>query len=124
MEVSFRDISADAFERLVRRQVDRAFETVPDDPDAPLPWIGHFPHDRAVQKQVVVAALCCVRWAETELPPWMLPLPLRVEDCIALFNGPHQGNRRASLRGNYGLHARTMWWNTANMQPFEIFCED
>ena len=63
--MEFRDISAAAFERLATRQVEREFAGLPDDPDAPLPWIGHFPHERAVQKQVVISALCAVRWFET-----------------------------------------------------------
>jgi hypothetical protein len=54
-------------------------------PMAPLPWIGHFPHERATQKRVVIAALCAVRWFELEAPPWAQPLPLKAEDCYALF---------------------------------------
>jgi hypothetical protein len=122
MDMSFKDMSADAFERLARRQVDRAFVGLPDDPDAPLPWIGHFPHERAVQKEVVLQALRAVRWAESELPPWMLPLLLKAEDCVALFNGPHQGDRRSALRGEYGLELRSLWWDISRARPFEIFC--
>ena len=107
-----------------RRQVERALAGLPDNPDAPLPWIGHFPHERTTQKRVVIAALCAVRWFELEAPPWAQPLPLKAEDGYALFNGSHQGNRRSHLRGEYGLMLRGMWWDVARAPPFEVFCAD
>jgi hypothetical protein len=65
-------------------------------------------YERTVQKQLAVRALCATCWFETEAPPWALPLPLTFEDCVALFNGPHQGDRRSWLRGEYGLMLRSM----------------
>ena len=128
MDVMFRDISAAAFERLARRQVEREFANLP--PDArELPFIGGWPFldcERAEQKRYAVAALCCARWAENELPPWMLPLLLRAKDCQALFNRPcgddYRANCRARLRGDYGMHALTMHWVIERLTPFEIFC--
>jgi len=86
-------MSADAFVRLARRQVERAFEGLPDDVTE-LPLIGGAPFchlARPEQKQVVVAALVATRWAETELPPWMLPLLLKPEDCVAMFQRSASG---------------------------------
>ena len=122
--MEFRKISAAAFEQFARRQVERVFEDLPLDARE-LPYIGGWPfihYERAEQKQMAVRALCCARWAETESPPWVLPLPLTDEACVALFNGPHRGNRRSRLRGEYGLHARTMGWVVERMTPFEMFC--
>jgi hypothetical protein len=124
MDVNFKDMSADAFERLARRQVERAFEGLPDDARE-LPYIGGWPFihcERVEQKQLAVAALCCTRWFELEAPPWAQPLPLTAEACRELFNGPHQTNRRSRLRGEYGLHARELDWVVERMTPFEVFC--
>ena len=52
---------------------------------------------------------------------WAQPLLLKAEDCYAMFNGPHQGKRRPSLRGQYGLMLREMWWDVERARPFEVF---
>jgi hypothetical protein len=124
--MEFRDISAAAFEKFARRQVDRVFEGVPLDA-AVLPVIGDawpFQHcDRATQKQVAVTALCALRWFETEAPIWAQPLLLKAEECYPLLNNhPCGRHRRAFLRGSYGMHARSMSWNIERMTPFELFC--
>ena len=117
-------ISALEAEAAIAALVERAFEGLP--PDAGyLPIIGGWPFldcNRTKQKQTAVAALNAVRWAEFELPPWMLPLLLKAEDCVALFNGPHQGDRRSGLRGEYCLELRSMWWDIPRLRPFEMFC--
>ena len=91
--------------------VERAFERVPADTpvdDQILPWIGSWPYicTRAEQKQLVVAALPQGSGSSIEAAPVGAALPLKAEDCWALFNGPHQGNRRSSLVGRYGQMLR------------------
>jgi hypothetical protein len=109
----------------ITAMVDRAFAGLADDPDAPLPWIGVFPQRRSVQKQMVTAALRARVWFKFEAPLWAQPLLLKAEDCQALFKRPHgddyRANRGAALRGDYGLHAREVWWDLKNMRPFEVF---
>jgi hypothetical protein len=128
MAVSFKEMSADAFERLARRLVEREFAHLPDDAKE-LPFVGGHPfcyYDRAAQKEVVLQALRAMRWAESELPPWMLPLPLTAEACSALFNRPHgndyRANCRADLRGRYGMYLRSGAWDLTYVKPFEEFC--
>ena len=119
LEASMRE-----FERQVKIKVERAFEALPDDAGE-LPWIGGEPFshcNRATQKQVVTAALVARQWFTHEAPEWAQPLPLKAEDCYALFNGPHRGNRRSRLVGEYGLMLRGSWWDTACVPPFEVFC--
>ena len=81
LEAALREV-----EPMIERQVERAFAGLPDNPDAPLPWIGHFPHERATQKWVVVAAVICRQWCRYELPRWAPGLPLKLHDCHALLN--------------------------------------
>ena len=110
----------------IERRVELAFAGLPDDPDAPLPWIGHWPSERAVQKRVVVAALTCRQWAKFELPRWAPELPLKLEDCQALWNTGDQRftlvGKRLALVGRYAVHLREFWWDLGNVRPFEVFC--
>ena len=64
--VSFKDMSADAFERLAQRLVEREFADLPADVEE-LPIIGRWPHpeyQRDLQKQLAIRALVAARWAE------------------------------------------------------------
>jgi hypothetical protein len=111
----------------LERQVDLAFKGLSDDPDAPLPWIGHWPHDRPVQKRVVVAALTCRHWAKFELPRWAPELPLLPEDCRALWNTGDRRftlvGKRLALVGQYAAYLRELWWKIDSADRFEVFCE-
>ena len=110
---------------MIERQVERAFAGLPDNPDAPLPWIGHFPHERATQKSVVVAAVICRQWCKYELPRWAPGLPLKLHDCHALLNTGQRftlmGDRFARA-AQYALLLREMWWDRQRIPKFERFC--
>ena len=119
LEASLREL-----ERVVVHQVESEFEALPDN-DSELPWIGGEPFcycERATQKNVVIAALLARKWFESEAPRWAQPLPLKFEDCIALFNGPHRGNFRSRMVGEYGIVLRSMRWNLQRIPKFEVFC--
>jgi hypothetical protein len=62
-------------------------------------------------------ALCAQKWFEYEAPLWAQPLPLRLEDCQALFNQP---NRRLFPVGRYGIMLRGMDWDYRRAPPFEV----
>lgn len=118
LEVSMRE-----FERQIESEVEREFAALPDDA-CETPWIDEefFPLGRAALKQLVIAARCCQRWFELEAPRWAPPLPLKRDDCVALFNGVHRGNQRSMLVGRYGIVLRGMHWDYKRALPFEVFC--
>jgi hypothetical protein len=70
----------------------------------------------------VVRALCCRKWFEFEGPRWAQPLPLKEDDCIALFNLPEPRWGRHWLVGEYGRHLRRLGWHYQRAIPFEKFC--
>jgi hypothetical protein len=116
-------ISMAEFERSIEHQVARVFDALPND-TRETPWTGEefFPCQRADLKRRAIRALCAQKWFTHEAPAWAQPLPLRFEDCIALFNGVNQGNRRPRLVGEYGIALRAMGWNLQHAVPFEVFC--
>ena len=125
------------FQRVIERVVEREFEAarvLPDDV-VEVPWIGGWPHgppgtynphaprdELAALKQRVIRALCAQRWFEEEAPKWAQPLPLRFDECVALFNGPNAGKRRPGLVGEYGQYLGWMGWKLQHAQRFEEFC--
>jgi hypothetical protein len=117
-------------ENLVRGEVERMFEARRKLPDetTEVPVIGgeYDPHAPREQHADLVGSVCralvAKSWFEHEAPRWAQPLPLKFDDCIALFNGPNRGNRRLHLVGEYGKHLRGMDWEIQRAQPFELFC--
>jgi hypothetical protein len=134
------DIAEDAFERMIERMVEREFNNLRALPDAvcEVPFIGGPPFDHYGQfnphlppeqhadlRQRVLRALRARRWFEFEAPPWAQPLPLKLEDCYALFNDPpHRGKIRPALVGEYGICLRGMDWRLEYAPPFEEFCAE
>lgn len=116
-----------AVETQVSAMVERALAGLPDDPDAPLPWIGVWRDERAKQKQVVIAALICRQWCKYELPRWAPELPLRMEDIYKLTDLGTQGSsvmqRRSGLVGNYAQTLRGMAWDRRYVPRFERYIE-
>jgi hypothetical protein len=123
-----KEASAQELERALERWVKREFEAALQGGAREVPIIGgelappEEPAERAEQMRWVVRAILARKWAESELPPWMLPLPLSADACYDLFNGVNQGNRRCRLRGEYGLYLRGMGWEIEHADPFEVFC--
>jgi hypothetical protein len=122
LKASLREIQS-----VLERQVEQAFAHLPDDPFAPLPWIGGgFSMERSRQKKVVIAALTCRQWAKFELPRWAPRLPLKLTDIRALWNTGHQGSplmrERLDLVGQYAERLREHWWDYSTVDRFEIFC--
>jgi hypothetical protein len=113
------------FERKVVSLVEQKFELVAkrmqSGEECEIPIIGGKfppPEYRIDQKQRVMRALRAQKWFEYEAPLWAQPLPLRLEDCFALFNQP---NRRLCPVGKYGILLREMDWNYRLAKPFEVF---
>src|SRR5215472_13827141 len=98
------DISEKEFERAIKHLVAQKFEALRGRTDVEVPWIDdpYYPEQHDALQALVMQALRCQRWAESELPPWALPLPLSFEDCLACFNGPNRSSRRGWLVGEYG----------------------
>jgi hypothetical protein len=123
-------ISEQEFEAGVRRLVEREFAAVqalPSDvAEAPFTGDRFNPHDVTAvtaHKQRAIRALLAQRWFEDEVPrSWGLSLPLKMNDCQALFNGRHQGQQRSWLVGQYGIHLRGAGWDLRYAVPFEVFC--
>jgi hypothetical protein len=106
----FRELTADAFERLARRQVAAAFEanrTSPK-PSREIPIIGwmhgFFGYDprgsreeHAELERLVVRALLARKWfGESQLPGWMKPLvelPLMKRSARLCMPGAITGSR-------------------------------
>lgn len=111
------------FERAIVDQVEAEFAALPND-ICETPWIDEefFPLGRVALKQLVIKALCARRWFEFEAPRWAEPLPLKRNDCHALYNGVHRGNQRSMLVGRYGVMLRGMHWDCQRAPPFEVFC--
>ena len=106
MAVSFRDMSADAFERPARRssmggglRADRSKAV-----GGPRP----VRHPLVRNRGAAVGAAPAVESRR----------------LLRAVHGSHQGNRRSHLRGEYGLMLRGMWWDVARAPPFEVFCAD
>ena len=117
------EASMRAFESAVVDQVEREFAALPDGV-CETPWIDKefFPIGRVALKQLVIRARCCQHWFGFEAPRWAPPLPLKLDDCHALFNGVHRGNQRSMLVGRYGIVLRGMAWDYKRALPFEVFC--
>jgi hypothetical protein len=115
-------------EREFAAQVEREFETALQSGAREIPIVGgEFDPDGPPEVHVrlmgdAVRALLAKKWFEGEAPPWAQPLPLTFDDCVALFNGPNQGQRRPYLRGEYGVHVRSAGWDLRYVMPFEVFC--
>ena len=122
------EASAQELERALERRVERLFEVALQsgaretpiiggafDPNAPVEEHAELMHD-------VVRALLARKWAESELPKWMLPLPLTFDDCV--LDGRDVYNRRVMLRATYGMHLRGAFWHLQYAQPFELFCAE
>jgi hypothetical protein len=112
-----------AFERAIVDQVEHEFSLLP--PGAcETPWLDEefFSVGRVALKQLVIKALCARRWFEFEAPRWAPPLPLKRNDCVALYNGVHRGNQRSMLVGQYGTKLRSMHWDYERAPAFENFC--
>jgi hypothetical protein len=117
------------FKRGVESEVERAFElalkAMQSGEACEIPVIGDPfppPEYRAGLKERVIAALCAREWFTHEAPKWAPPLPLKLNDCHALFNGENRGNRRFELVGQYGILLRDMGWDFQRAPPFEVFC--
>jgi hypothetical protein len=112
-----------AFERAIESEVEREFAALPDGA-CETPWIDEdfFPFGRVALKQLVIRARLCRHWFELEAPRWAPPLPLKRNDCVALFNGVHRGNQRSMLVGRYGVVMIGRHWNYVGALPFEVFC--
>ena len=77
------EASAQELERAIERRVEHEFEAARRSGARETPIIGGaFDPDDADLKHDVVRALLARKWAERELPPWMLPLPLSYDDCM------------------------------------------
>jgi len=126
------------FEAGARRLVEREFASLPTNADeiaAPITGDKFNPRDGkqlAAHKQRAVAALLAQHWCKDEIPrSWRLTLPLRAEDCYAMFNDAHRQRhlggehahklRRARLVSEYGIHLRQADWNLKYATPFELF---
>src|SRR4051812_28003736 len=114
-------VSMAAFERQIMGQVDltfeRAFKALQSGAEIEIPIIGgewpppEYPAERAKLKSRALKALCAREWFTHEAPKWAEPLPLKLVDCHALFNGEHRNNRRSRLVGEYGIQLRGMGWD-------------
>jgi len=118
------DVSEKEYERVIQRLVTQRFEAIRGQTDIKVPWIDdlYYPEQHDALQQRVLQALRCRRWAESELPPWALPLPLSLNDCTALYNGLNRGSRRGYLIGQYGILLRGRGWEWKCAPPFEEFC--
>src|SRR5262245_58779710 len=89
--------------RLVEREFKRALRALQAGEECEIPIIGGvWPPEqyRGDLQQRAIRALCAQKWCEDEIPrSWRLTLPLKMDDCTALFNGVHRGQRRARLVG-------------------------
>jgi hypothetical protein len=125
LETAMREV-----ERSVVRQVEREFEArrkLPDD-ICEVPFIDgkYNPHappgEHAALKQRVIAALRCRKWFELEAPLWAQPLPLKLDDCHALLNGPNRNDQRLTLVSRYGQELMGMAWDYQRAPRFEVYC--
>jgi hypothetical protein len=114
------------FERVVESQVERefarAFKALQAGEACEIPIIGDPfppPQYRDGLKERAAWALRARKWFEFEAPLWAQPLPLKRDDCHALFNQP---NRRLRPVGQYGIALRSMGWEYKRAIPFERYC--
>jgi hypothetical protein len=116
------EASAQELERALERRVEHEFEAARQAGAREAPIIGGaFDPDGPLDADLmrdVVRALLARKWAERELPPWMLPLPLSFNDCVC----DGYSNRRVLLRAQYGMHLRGALWYLQYAMPFELFC--
>jgi hypothetical protein len=119
--------AADAFERAIKRTVERVFAIAKERGVCETPvtgdeWGSDLSPERYAELMArAVKAVLARKWFEDEAPKWACPLPVSRDEITALLNGVHQGKHRPRMRSQYGEYLRARGWRLEHVTPFELY---